>query len=73
MDLRIEIKIAEHLSALAMLEQCENFHLFIRLEILEHFGDPRRIVIRKKIDQVGRLAVPDDFAQIRNQQRIPHR
>jgi hypothetical protein len=56
-----------------MLQQGKNFNLFTRLKILQHFGDPRRIVIREKIDQVSRLAVPDDFAQIRNQQWIPHR
>jgi hypothetical protein len=73
MDLRIKIKVTEDLATLALLKQGKNFRLFGWLKILEHFRNSGRVIIGEEIDQVSGLAVPDDFSQVRNQQRIPHR
>jgi hypothetical protein len=72
MYLRFGLKIAENLAPQVRVDLLKHGALLGRLKFDHHFSNARWLKLGEELTQGIGLAVPDDFAQVWNQQGIPH-
>ena len=66
------VEVAEDLGAVAGRQDAEEGVAIVGLEVLDHLGEPARVMLGEEVAQAGDLAVVDQLAEVGHQQRMSH-